>query len=1416
MGLSNIYYSDWLGGLVVNGSSANTTITSTTIKDLAEQLPWYPVHWQKEQLDQLLSSSDPFAGNDLIFGGQGDDFIESSSGNDRIFAGGGDDTIDGGTGTDWVFAGSGNDTGIFSDTNTDGYDLYSGGSGYDTLVLNLSLEDYQNSKSDIEDFISNLNTFWSYIPFTFQDLGLVAYGWEELKVIVDPIIQSSDAKTISETENVTGSSETVSTTGSLQFADDAFSEHTVSANLHSATWSGGDLSAAVIEQLSLGFAADLGNVVDGEGAINWSFSIEDARLDFLAADQHLEVVFQVSIDDGQATDSGFVTVTISGANDAPTAQNITAVMDEDSGSVVLTPQFTDPDLDDVHVVSFEDFGVSPSAGLSDITDNGDGTFTYVASDSYDSLALGDSATETLSYTVIDSSGATSTASVTITIEGRNDDPTLQAGALAAAERGDAVDLDLSTLGSDIDGDDDGSSLTYTVSGAPDKGQVIIDGTVLSFDPAGDFAYLNAGETEDITIEVTATDSHGATAVNTVTVTVSGTGGDPLFSPEDFSTGRIEFEFQAFDLETGQVALPDFPGGPDGPDADFKFAYNGNYPSDEVNAVLFQNQYGGTPVEIAFLDEIALGSLTQADVDGAVFTSDLIDMPFESDDTILLKTRDGNVFAIGNTMEHDAPGEDNSVSFEYAQVGGTTGGDPLFSPEDLSTGRIEYEFQGFDLETGEVKIPDFPGMPEIPGSDFTFAYNGNTPPEGINAVLFQNQTPDNPVEIAFLDEIALGSLTQADVDGAFFTSQLVDLPFEADDTILLRTADGNVFAIGNTMEHDAPGEDFTVSFDYAQVGGTTGGDPLFSPEDLSTGRIEFEFQAFDLETGQVALPDFPGGPDSPDADFKFAYNGNYPSDGVNAVLFQYQYGDTPVEIAFLDEIALGSLTQADVDGAVFTSDLIDMPFESDDTILLKTGDGNVFAIGNTMEHDAPGEDNSVSFDYALVEGITPPPDGVLSAEDLSTGEVEFMFEGFDLETGTAQFGTFPVDFDFLDADFMFDYDQTTPSDGTNAIFVQNGSPLNEAQIAFFDESSLLNLTQAQIDSAVFSSEQLQQPFESDDTVLIKTWDGNVYALGNAVERDQPGGDYKVSFDYALIESDPSDPLFSPEDFSNGRIQFESQGFDLETGEVKDAQFPGDLNIPGSDFNFAYNGNPPRENTNAVLFQNQSPDNPVEIAFLDGIDLDELTQRDVDNAFFTTSLVSDLFEADDTVLLRTGDGNVFAIGNAVEYDLPGEDFTVSFDYAQINAPVSSDPVIAPEDLSSGRIGYEFEAFDLETGTKQHGTFPSDFDFSDNDFIFAYDSRPGAEGTNAAMLQSTSPLNQVEIAFIDEVDLDDLSQADLDAAVFTFDAIAEPFESDDTILVKTKEGNIFAVGNSVEHDLPGEDFSVSFDYANLTDLF
>ena len=83
-----------------------------------------------------------------------------------------------------------------------------------------------------------------------------------------------------------------------------------------------------------------------------------------------------------------------------------------TGSVLAND--SDPDGDPLSVTA-----VDTSATVGDVTDNGDGTFTYdpkrpVSMTSPPARRRRDS----FSYTVSDGQGGTSTASVTITIEGR--------------------------------------------------------------------------------------------------------------------------------------------------------------------------------------------------------------------------------------------------------------------------------------------------------------------------------------------------------------------------------------------------------------------------------------------------------------------------------------------------------------------------------------------------------------------------------------------------------------------------------------------------------------------------------------------------------------------------------------------------------------------------------------------------------------------------------------------------------------------------------------------------------------------------------------------------------------------------------------------------------------------------------------
>lgn len=78
------------------------------------------------------------AGNDTVYGGDGDDFVNGAANHDRIWGGAGDDWIRSGIGPDKVSAGSGNDEIVAGDGNDtvhggDGDDWIGGGTGADIL-----------------------------------------------------------------------------------------------------------------------------------------------------------------------------------------------------------------------------------------------------------------------------------------------------------------------------------------------------------------------------------------------------------------------------------------------------------------------------------------------------------------------------------------------------------------------------------------------------------------------------------------------------------------------------------------------------------------------------------------------------------------------------------------------------------------------------------------------------------------------------------------------------------------------------------------------------------------------------------------------------------------------------------------------------------------------------------------------------------------------------------------------------------------------------------------------------------------------------------------------------------------------------------------------------------------------------------
>ena len=254
---------------------------------------------------------------------------------------------------------------------------------------------------------------------------------------------------------------TLSTSGSLSFTDvDLIDTHTLSfAPDGGVAWSadGFELDPAQTAALEEGFAL----AEDGSG---WTYSIDNNLVQFLAAGETVTLSFRVSVTDSSATannsDSEIVTITITGTNDAPvigkgtTGATVTEFVDGrgrdetprgfDKGgderhggdwggptkahSATGVINFSDADATNTHEVTAAAQGKSYLGKfVASISDDATGdnagkiTWKFTVDDkSIDFLGAGDTLVQTYTITVKDSSGATVTEDVTITLVGTND------------------------------------------------------------------------------------------------------------------------------------------------------------------------------------------------------------------------------------------------------------------------------------------------------------------------------------------------------------------------------------------------------------------------------------------------------------------------------------------------------------------------------------------------------------------------------------------------------------------------------------------------------------------------------------------------------------------------------------------------------------------------------------------------------------------------------------------------------------------------------------------------------------------------------------------------------------------------------------------------------------------------------------
>lgn len=116
------------------------------------------------------------------------------------------------------------------------------------------------------------------------------------------------------------------------------------------------------------------------------------------------------------------------------------------------------------------------------------------------------------------------------------------------------------------------------------------------------------------------------------------------------TATLSYGTECLDLETGTIFTEAFGCQNDqflweAYDFEINFEESWSNPT-----VLVQNQYGYPSwALISFLDGVPFSDVSAADIPLLVFSPDLVEVAFDNDDTIVLFTKEGNYFKIGNPI-----------------------------------------------------------------------------------------------------------------------------------------------------------------------------------------------------------------------------------------------------------------------------------------------------------------------------------------------------------------------------------------------------------------------------------------------------------------------------------------------------------------------------------------------------------------------------------------------------------------------------------------------------------------------------------------------------------------------------------------------------------------------------------------------
>ncbi len=250
--------------------------------------------------------------------------------------------------------------------------------------------------------------------------------------------------------------------------------------------------------------------VQGRLYNNGSTLVYDPRgkFDYLVAGESVSETFHYTLtsSNGQ-TSSGMVTLVITGTDDPVIAVD-DAVAVKSNAVAVVDVRANDVDRDGADtftVVSIDDSAARGSAMI-----NADGTISYVPGSAFDYLRAGETATDTLVYTVRDKTGNVSTAMLTVTVVGVDDAPVAFADGVSVAANATA---NVNVLANDVD--PEGGTLRVL--------RLVTTGThgTAALNPDGTISYTATSDASLDRFSYEVIDSLGNTSIATVYVNYPG-------------------------------------------------------------------------------------------------------------------------------------------------------------------------------------------------------------------------------------------------------------------------------------------------------------------------------------------------------------------------------------------------------------------------------------------------------------------------------------------------------------------------------------------------------------------------------------------------------------------------------------------------------------------------------------------------------------------------------------------------------------------------------------------------------------------------------------------------------------------------------------------------------------------------------